>query len=78
MTKKDDGLRGIAVASLICSILSWLVFGIVLAPVGLALGLASIKSKNDMTSVIATIGAILGAISLVLLIMSFVVIATMR
>ena len=74
MAKKDEsGLRGLATASLICSIASWLILGIVLAPLGIIFGIMSLNSKNSGTKTMATVGLVIGVVSITVYIFSVMI-----
>lgn len=75
---KDDGLRGMAIAGLLCGATSWVVLGIVLAPLGLVFSIVSVKSKDATTKTIATIGVVVSAVALAVLLFSLAVIANLR
>lgn len=70
MTKKQEresGYSSMAVGSLILSIASWLVLGIVLAPTAIILGIKAQKSQESGTRTMATIGIIIASVGLIFL-----------
>jgi len=77
-TNQDDGLQGLAIASIICSSLSWLVLGIILAPLGVAFGAISLKSSNSSTRTLGICGLVIGVVSLTILVFSFMILAAVR
>ena len=63
------------IASIICGALSWLVFGIILAPIGLALGLVGLSKDNN--KIPATIGLIISVVALSVLLFSLMLAASL-
>lgn len=80
MTKKNDeeGLRGLAIASIICSVTSWIAFAIVLAPMGIVFSILSLRSRDNTTRTCAIVGLVIGVVTLALLLFSFAVISAIR
>ena len=74
----EDGLKGLAVASVICGIASWFVLAIVLAPMGTIFAVLAMKAKDNSTKTWATIGLTLGVVSVAFLLFSWTVILNMR
>ena len=74
----EDGLKGLAVASVICGIASWFVLAIVLAPMGTIFAVLAMKAKDNSTKTWATIGLTLGIVSVAFLLFSWTVILNMR
>lgn len=70
----EDGLKGLAVASVICGIASWFVLALVLAPMGTIFAVLAMKAKDNSTKTWATIGLIIGVVSLAFLLFSLSVI----
>lgn len=62
-----------AVASLVCAIASWLIFGIILAPLSVVFGCMSL-GKNERSKGLAIAGLIIGSIALAVLIFSWIII----
>ena len=75
MENNNDGLKGLAVASIVCGITSWLVLAIVLAPMGTIFGVLALKSKDNSTRNLAIIGLIVSIVALSLTLFSFAIIA---
>lgn len=75
---KDDGLKGVAIASVVCGIGSWFILGIVLAPLGVVLGVMGMKSQDSSTKTWATVGMVVSIVALSLLLFSFAILAGAR
>ena len=75
---ENDGMKGLAVAGVICGIASWFVLGIVLAPLGLVFSIVSMKSKDASTKTLATIGMTISVVAVSFLIFSLALISSMR
>lgn len=75
---ENDGMKGLAVAGVICGIASWFVLGIVLAPLGLVFSIVSMKSKDASTKTLATIGMAISVVAVSFLIFSLALISSMR
>lgn len=58
------------VASIVCSALSWVVLGIVLAPLGVVFGCIGL-TKGKQSKVLSAIGLAIGAVALAMLLISF-------
>lgn len=80
MAKKNDeaGLRGLATASIICSVMSWVVLAIVLAPMGIVFAILALKSKDNTTRTCAIVGLVIGVVTLALVLYSLIIISAMR
>ena len=78
MAKKDDGLRGIGIASVVCGIASWLILGIILSPISIVFGAMAMKSKDNTTKTWGTAGLVIGIVSLSLLLFSFIILASIK
>ena len=63
------------IASLACSIASWIIFGIILAPLGIIFGCISL-SKNEKNKGLGIAGLIIGSVALAVYIFSLIIIAT--
>lgn len=74
----NDGLLGLAIASIICGVGSWFAFAIVLAPLGVVLGLLSLGSKNSTAKNCAIVGLMVSIVSLALFLFTMAMIAGMR
>lgn len=64
-----------AVASLVCSLVSWVVFGIILAPLSIVFGVISL-SKKERNSGMAIAGIIIGSIATAVCVLSLIVISS--
>lgn len=74
----EDGLKGLAIASIICGVVSWLVLAIVLAPMSAVFGGLALKAKDSSTRAMATIGLVIGVVSTALYLFSMIMIAHIR
>lgn len=74
----EDGLRGLAIASIICGAVSWLVLAVVLAPMSAVFGGLALKTKDNSTRAMATIGLVIGVVSTALYLFSMIMIAHIR
>ena len=74
----EDGLKGLAIASIICGVVSWLVLAIVLAPMSAVFGGLALKAKDNSTRAMATIGLVIGVVSTALYLFSMIMIAHIR
>lgn len=76
-TKKvvENQSNAFGVASLVCSVLSWIVFGIILAPLGIIFGAVSL-SRNEKNCGLAIAGIIVGSIALLVLLVAMAMWAT--
>lgn len=74
----NDGLKGIAIASVVCGIGSWFILGIVLAPLGVVFGVMAMKSQDSSTKTWATVGMAVSIVALSLLLFSFAILAGAR
>lgn len=63
------------IISIVCGVLSWIVFGIILAPIGLVLGIIGIN--KDKNKVPATIGLIVSVVALAVLLFSVMIASTL-
>ncbi len=79
MTKKydEDGLRGLAIASIICGVSSWIVLAIVLAPLSIVFAILSLKSKDNTTRTLGIVGLVIGIVTLALLLFSYAILLSM-
>ena len=75
---ENDGLKGLAIAGLVCGTASWLILGIVLAPLGLVFSILAMKSKDSSTKTIATVGMTISVVAVSFLIFSIAVLASLR
>ena len=73
----EDGLKGLAVASVICGIASWFVLAVVLAPMGTVFAVLAMKAKDSSTKTWATIGLTIGIVSVAFLLFSWTIILKM-
>lgn len=80
MTKKndEDGLRGLAIASIICGVGSWIVFAAALAPLSVVFAILSLKSKDNTTRTLGIVGLVIGIVALSLLIYSLIIISAIK
>ena len=74
----EDGLKGLAVASVVFGVASWFVLAVVLAPMGTIFAVLAMKAKDNSTKTWATIGLTLGIVSVEFLLFSWTVILNMR
>lgn len=74
MNNNDDGLKGLATASIICGALSWVIFAIVLSPLGVVFGCLALKSKDNSTRNLAMVGLIVSIVALSLTLFSYAMI----
>ena len=74
----EDGLKGLAVASIVCGVTSWIVLAIVLAPMGVVFGCLALKSKDNSTRNCAIVGLIISIVALSLLLFNYAIIAGVR
>lgn len=79
MTKKydEDGLRGLAIASIICGVSSWIVLAIVLAPLSIVFAILSLKSKDNTTRTLGIVGLVIGIVTLALLLFGYAILLSM-
>lgn len=77
MVNKKNNSSAFAVASLVCAIMSWIVFGIVLAPLSIIFGAVSL-GKNEQNKAMAVWGIAIGCIALFVLFVAMVIFATVR
>lgn len=79
MAKKEDeaGLRGLAIASVICSLASWVAFAIVLAPMGIVFAILALKSKDNTTRTWAIVGLVTGIVVASLMLFGFLIFLSM-
>ena len=77
MAKKydEDGLRGPAIASIICGVGSWIVFAIALAPLSVVFAILSLKSKDNTTRTLGIVGLVIGIVALSLLLFSYAILS---
>lgn len=75
MTNKvtTNNSNSYAVSSFVCAIASWLIFGIILAPLSVVFGCMSL-GKNERSKGLAIAGLIIGSIALAVLIFSWIII----
>lgn len=62
---------GLAIVSVVCSVMSFLVFGVILAPLGIIFGASAMPDKDKATHTCAIIGLSLGLIALCLVAVSW-------
>lgn len=62
-----------AISSFVCAIASWLIFGIVLAPLSIVFGCISL-GRNERNKGFAIAGLIIGSIALAVMVFSFIII----
>ena len=74
----EDGLRGLAVASIICGIASWFVLAIVLAPMGTIFAVLAMKAKDSSTKTLAIVGLVIGIVSLMIMFAAMSILIKMR
>lgn len=79
MAKKydEDGLRGLAIASIICGVSSWIVLAIVLAPLSIIFAILSLKSRDNTTRTLGIVGLVIGIVTLALLLFSYAILLSM-
>jgi hypothetical protein len=75
---ENDGLKSLAIAGLVCGTASWLILGIILAPLGLIFSILAVKSNNSSTKTIAIIGIVISAIAVAVLVFSMAILASLR
>lgn len=73
MTKKTNS-NSFAVASLVCSLLSWVVFGIILAPLSIIFGAISL-GRGEKSVAMALWGITIGSVALFVLFVSLYVLS---
>lgn len=61
------------IISIVCGVLSWVVLGIVLAPIGVVLGIIGLS--KDQNKVLATIGLIVSLIALTIVAYSMIILS---
>ena len=61
------------IISIVCGVLSWIVLGIVLAPIGVVLGIIGLS--KDQNKVLATIGLIVSLIALTIVVYSMIIVS---
>lgn len=74
MDNNEDGLKGLAVASIVCGIVSWFVLAIALAPMSAIFGGLALKSNDNSTRAMATIGLVIGVVSTALYLFTMAII----
>jgi len=75
MSKKQDEPSVFSILSLTSSLMSFLVLGIILAPLGVAFGIAGV-AKNEKLKGLGIAGIVIGSIALFVLLISLAIIAT--
>lgn len=78
MENNNDGLKGLAIASIICGVVSWFVLAIALAPMSAIFGGIALKSNDNSTRAMATIGLVIGIVSTALFLFSMAILAGAR
>lgn len=73
MTKKTNS-NSFAVASLVCALLSWVVFGIILAPLSIVFGAVSL-GRGETSRGMAIWGICIGSVALFVLFVSLYVLS---
>lgn len=76
--ENNEGLKGLAIASIVCGTASWLVFAIILAPLGTIFGILAMKSKDETTKTIAIVGLVISIVALSLTLLSIAIVAGSR
>lgn len=71
----ENNQSSYAVASLVCSILSWVVLGIVLAPLSIIFGVISL-SRKEKSAGMAIAGIIIGSIATAVCVFSLIIISS--
>lgn len=74
MSSKKNQSSSFAVASFVCSLCSWLVLGIILAPLSIVFGCISI-SRNERNKGLAISGLVIGSVALAVLLLSLAIIS---
>lgn len=74
MTKKNNS-NSFAVASLVCALLSWVVLGIILAPLSIVFGAVSL-GRREQSKAMAVWGIAIGATALFVLFVSMIILAS--
>jgi fructose-specific phosphotransferase system IIC component len=74
----EDGLRGLAVASIICGVASWFVLAVVLAPMGTIFAVLAMKAKDSSTKTLAIVGLVIGIVSLMIMFAAMSILIKMR
>ncbi len=74
----EDGLKGLAIAGVICGIIAWFTFAIVIAPMGIVFSILALRSNDNSTKTWATTGLVVNTIELVLMMFSLSLIAHLR
>ena len=74
MTKKNNS-NSFAVASLVCALLSWVVFGIILAPLSIVFGAVSLV-RREQSKAMAVWGITIGAVALFVVFVSMIILTT--
>ena len=74
MAKKNNS-NSFAVASLVCSLLSWIILGIVLAPLSIVFGAVSL-GRNEQSKAMAVWGIAIGSVALFVMFVSLLVLST--
>lgn len=67
--QEEESTPILGILSMVCAIVSWLVLGIVLAPISIIIGIVGACVEKEKTPSI--IGIIVGAIGLIVLIFAF-------
>ena len=70
---EDSKINYYGIVSIIFGILSWIVLGLIFAPIGLVFGIIG-ASKNNDEKALAIIGVILNLISLLIIIVSIMIV----
>lgn len=78
MENNNDGLKGLAIASIICGVASWFVLAIALAPMSAIFGGIALKTNDNSTRAMATIGLVIGIVSTALFLFSMAILAGAR
>lgn len=69
MTTKQEESVAIGVMSIVCSLASYAILGIVLAPLGIVLGCVALR-KGETNKTLGIVGIIIGAIAVAILLFS--------
>ena len=74
MTKKNNS-NSFAVASLVCALMSWVVFGIILAPLSIVFGAVSL-GRREQSKTMAVWGIAIGSVALFVVFVSMIILTS--
>ena len=74
MTRKNNS-NSFAAASLVCSLMSWVVLGIILAPLSIVFGAVSL-GRREQSKAMAVWGIAIGSVALFVLFVSMIILAS--